>query len=201
VAAGRLNDASDIVFADIDEMCALVEGASAPTADELAERHAYHRTYTAKDAPAHLGDDPPPMPDPSALPPPMARLMAALGTAMGEMFGVSEVAHEETVIRGLGASSGTREGIVRRVAGPTDFDRIQQGDVLLTEATTEAFNILLPLLSAIITDSGGALSHAAIISREYGIPGVVGTRDATVRIADGTRVRVDGDEGTVTVLE
>jgi pyruvate,water dikinase len=117
------------------------------------------------------------------------------------MFGVSDAVHDETVIRGLGASSGTREGIVRRVAGPSDFDRIQKGDVLLTEATTEAFNILLPLLSAIITDSGGALSHAAIISREYGIPGVVGTRDATARIADGTRVRVDGDEGTVTVLE
>ncbi len=200
-ARGRLHDAEHFVFADIDEMCALVEGASAPTADELAERHAYHKTYTAKDAPAHLGDDPPPMPDPSALPPPMARLMAAMGTAMGEMFGVSEEAHEETVIRGLGASSGMREGIVRRVAGPSDFDRIQQGDVLLTEATTEAFNILLPLLSAIITDSGGALSHAAIVSREYGIPGVVGTRDATARIADGTRVRVDGDEGTVTVLE
>jgi phosphohistidine swiveling domain-containing protein len=200
-AGGRLADAEDIVFADIDEMCALVEGASAPTSDELAERHAYHKTYTAKDAPVHLGEDPPPMPDPSALPPPMARLMAALGTAMGEMFAVSEEAHEETVIRGLGASAGTREGIARRVAGPGDFDRIQQGDVLLTEATTEAFNILLPLLSAIITDSGGALSHAAIISREYGIPGVVGTRDATGRIADGTRVRVDGDEGTVTVLE
>jgi rifampicin phosphotransferase len=200
-AAGHLHDAEHIVFANIDEMCALVEGASTPTGDELAERHAYHKSYTAKDAPAHLGDDPPPMPDLSQLPPPMARLMAALGTAMGEMFGVSDVAHEETTIRGLGASSGTREGIVRRVAGPSDFDRIQQGDVLLTEATTEAFNILLPLLSAIVTDSGGALSHAAIISREYGIPGVVGTRDATVRIADGTRVRVDGDEGTVTVLE
>ena len=199
-ANGRLHDAEHIVFADIDEMCALVEGAAAPTADELAERHAYHKTYTAKDAPGHLGDDPPPMPDVSALPPPMARLMTALGLAMGEMFGVSEEVHDETVIRGLGASSGSREGIVRRVAGPSDFDRIQQGDVLLTEATTEAFNILLPLLSAIITDSGGALSHAAIISREYGIPGVVGTRDATVRIADGTRVRVDGDEGTVTVL-
>ena len=50
-AAGRLHDAEHIVFADIDEMCALVEGASAPTADELAERHAYHKTYTAKDAP------------------------------------------------------------------------------------------------------------------------------------------------------
>jgi rifampicin phosphotransferase len=198
-ADGRLHDAEDIVFADIDEMCALVLGALAPTGDELAERHAHHKTYTARDAPAHLGEDPPPMPDPSSLPPPMARLMAALGTAVGEMFAVSEEAHEETVIRGLGASSGTREGTVRRVTGPSDFDRIQQGDVLLTEATTEAFNILLPLLSAIVTDSGGALSHAAIISREYGIPGVVGTRDATVRIADGTRVRVDGDEGTVTV--
>jgi phosphohistidine swiveling domain-containing protein len=200
-AGGRLHHAEDIVFADIHEMCALVEGASLPTDDELAERHAYHKTYTAKDAPVHLGEDPPPMPDPSTLPPPMARLMAALGTAMGEMFAVSAEAHDETVIRGLGASSGTREGIARRVAGPSDFDRIQQGEVLLTEATTEAFNILLPLLSAIVTDSGGALSHAAIVSREYGIPGVVGTRDATVRIADGTRVRVDGDEGTVTVLE
>ncbi len=200
-ASGRLRDAEDIVFADVDEMCALVGGAAEPTGDELAERHGYHKTYTAKDAPAHLGDDPPPLPDLSTLPPPMARLMAALGTALGEMFAVSEEAHEETVIRGLGASAGSREGIVRRVAGPSDFDRIQQGDVLLTEATTEAFNILLPLLSAIITDSGGALSHAAIISREYGIPGVVGTRDATVRIADGTRVLVDGDQGTVTVLE
>ncbi len=198
---GRLHDAEHIVFADIDEMGALLEGASAPTATDLAARHEHHRTYTAKDAPAHLGDDPPPMPDPSTLPPPMARLMAAIGTAMGEMFAVSDVAHEDKVIRGLGASSGVREGIVRRVAGASDFDRIQQGDVLLTEATTEAFNILLPLLSAIITDTGGALSHAAIVAREYGIPGVVGTRDATVQIPDGTSVRVDGDAGTVTVLE
>jgi phosphohistidine swiveling domain-containing protein len=197
---GRLHDPEHFVFADIDEMCAMLDGAPTPTAEELDARHTFHRTYTAKDAPMHLGDSPPPMPDPSALPPPMARLMAAIGTAMGEMFAVSEEAHEATVIRGLGASSGSREGIARRVAGAADFDRIQRGDVLLTEATTEAFNILLPLLSAIVTDSGGALSHAAIVSREYGIPGVVGTRDATERIADGTLVRVDGDAGTVTVL-
>jgi pyruvate,water dikinase len=198
---GRVEEPEDFVFADLDEMCALLHGASTPTAAELADRHAYHRTYTAKDAPPRLGDEPPPMPDPSELPPPMARLMAAIGTAMGEMFAISDEPHEENIIRGLGASSGQREGVVRRVAGATDFDRIQHGDVLLTEATTEAFNILLPLLSAIITDTGGALSHAAIVSREYGIPGVVGTRDATVRIPDGTRVLVDGDAGTVTVLE
>ena len=79
------------------------------------------------------------------------------------------------------------EGPARRVSGPTEFDRIVQGDVLVTESTTEAFNILLPLLGAIVTDSGGLLSHSAIVAREYGIPGVVGTRDATERIPDGTR--------------
>jgi pyruvate,water dikinase len=198
---GRSHDREHFVFADINEMCAMLAGSPTPTADELAERLAYHKTYTAKDAPAHLGDDPSPPPDPSTLPPGLARLMAAVGIAMGEMFGSSQEEHEDTVIRGLPASSGVREGIARRVAGPADFDRIQQGDVLLTEATTEAFNILLPLLRAIVTDSGGALSHAAIVSREYGIPGVVGTRDATVRIPDGARVRVDGDAGAVTVLE
>jgi pyruvate,water dikinase len=119
---------------------------------------------------------------------------------MAEMFGQSEAEHDATVIRGLAASAGVYEGIARRVAGPKDFNLIQKGDVLLTEATTEAFNILLPLLGAIVTDSGGALSHAALVSREYGIPGVVGTRDATERIAEGARVRVDGDAGEVTVL-
>ncbi len=198
---GRLHDSEHFVFADIDEMCAMLAGSPTPTADTLAARLAYHKTYTAKDAPAHLGDDPMPPPDPSTLPPPMARLMAAVAIALGEMFASSHEEHEATVIRGLPASSGVREGIARRVAGPADFDSIRRGDVLLTESTTEAFNILLPLLTGIITDSGGALSHAAIVAREYGIPGVVGTRDATAQIPDGTRVRVDGDAGVVTVLE
>ncbi|MGQ0844097.1 MAG: PEP-utilizing enzyme [Sporichthyaceae bacterium] len=197
---GRVHDAEHFVFATTDEMCAVLEGSATPTAQDLAARHLYHLTYTAKDAPAHIGDAPLPPPAASQLPPPMQRLMAAVGIAMAEMFGQSAEEHEGTVIRGLAASSGVREGFVRRVAGPADFNRIQQGDVLLTEATTEAFNILLPLLTAIVTDSGGALSHAALVSREYGIPGVVGTRDATERIPDGARVRVDGDAGTVTVL-
>ena len=85
------------------------------------------------------------------------------------------------------------------MSGPDEFDRIQKGDVLVTESTTEAFNILLPLLGAIVTDAGGLLSHSAIVAREYGIPGVVGTRDATQRIEDGSTVRVDGDAGEVTL--
>jgi rifampicin phosphotransferase len=199
-ARGRLRSAEDFVFADIDEMCGLLAGEATPDADELSARHRFHKMYTAKDAPAHLGDPPSPMPDPASLPPDAARMLRAVGTAMGHMFAESEEAHESNVIRGLSASGGVAEGPARRVNGPSDFDRIQQGDVLVTEATTEAFNILLPLLSAIVTDSGGALSHAAIVAREYGIPGVVGTRDATAQIPDGARVRVDGSAGHVTVL-
>ena len=144
---------------------------------------------------------PPPPPDPSGLPPGVARVMRAIGIAMGELFGSSEAAARgEPCCAASAASGGVYEGPARRVAGPTEFDRIVQGDVLVTESTTEAFNILLPLLGAIVTDSGGLLSHSAIVAREYGIPGVVGTRDATERIPDGTRVRVDGDAGEVTVL-
>ena len=79
-----------------------------------------------------------------------------------------------------------------RVSSPSEFDGIVKGDVLATELTTEAFNIFLPLLGGIVTDSGGLPSHSAIVAREYGIPGVVGTREATVQIIDRAPVRVDG---------
>ena len=72
--------------------------------------------------------------------------MRATGIAMGEVFGSSEAPHEEHLLRGLAASQGVYEGPARRVSGPSEFGRIVQGDVLVTEATSEAFNILLPLL-------------------------------------------------------
>jgi rifampicin phosphotransferase len=196
---GRIDDAEHFVDAGFDEMCALVTGSGGPAADELAQRFAERSSRTAKEAPPSLGPPPPPPPDPSGLPPGVARVMHAVGISMGELFGSSEAPHEENLLHGLAASGGSYEGPARRISGPSEFDRIVQGDVLVTESTTEAFNILLPLLGAIVTDAGGLLSHSAIVAREYGIPGVVGTRDATDRIPDGTRVRVDGDAGEVTV--
>ena len=195
---GAVDDAEHFIDAAFDEMCSLVTGKGGPSADELGARFAERSSRTAKDAPPSLGPPAPPPPDPSGLPPGVARVMHAVGIALGELFGSSEAPHEENMLRGLAASGGTYEGPARRVSGPTEFDRIMQGDVLVTESTTEAFNILLPLLGAIVTDSGGLLSHSAIVAREYGIPGVVGTRNATDLIADGTRVRVDGDAGEVT---
>ena len=197
---GRIATPKQILDASLEEMCALVAGAGGPTADELAGRAAFRAAYTAKDAPPVLGPPPPPPLDLAALPPAAARLMRATFIALGHLFGSSQAQNEETVLYGLAASKGVYEGPARRVSGPAEFGRIAKGDVLVTESTTEAFNILLPLLGGIVTDNGGLLSHAAIVSREYGIPGVVGTREATERIADGVRVRVDGDSGEVTVL-
>jgi rifampicin phosphotransferase len=199
-AAGRVHEPAHFVDAGFEEMCALIAGTGGPSADDLAARAAFRASHSAKDAPATLGPPAPPPPDGSKLPPGIARLMRATGIALGALFGSSEEQHEEHLLRGLAASRGVYEGTARLVSGPSDFSRIVKGDVLVTMSTTEAFNILLPLLGAIVTDSGGLLSHSAIVAREYGIPGVVGTREGTERIADGARVRVDGDAGEVTVF-
>jgi phosphohistidine swiveling domain-containing protein len=197
--AGRIDDPEHFIDAGFGEMVSFLSGSGGPSADELAARFEYRTSHTAKDAPEVLGPPPSPPPDPSGLPPATARVMRAMGVALGELFGSSQAPQEEKLLRGLAASGGIYEGPARRVSGPSEFDRIVEGDVLVTESTTEAFNILLPLLGAIVTDSGGLLSHSAIVAREYGIPGVVGTREATGRIPDGAMVRVDGDAGEVTV--
>jgi len=199
-SAGRLFEPEHIVDATVEEMVQLLSGQGGPQADELAGRAAYRASHTAKEAPHLLGPPPTPPPPPDSLPPGAARVVRAFGTAMMELFGSIEtsVPEDEGVLRGLSASRGVYVGPARLVHGPADFDRIQEGDVLVTESTTEAFNILLPLLGAIVTDSGGLLSHSAIVAREYGIPGVVGTRHATSRFADQMRLRVDGDAGEVT---
>jgi pyruvate,water dikinase len=204
-ARGLLHDPGHIVDAGFIEMLALLgaptpSAEGAPSADELAERAAYRGAHDAHEAPPSLGPTPPPPPDPSTLPPAAARMMQASGLALQALFVSSEASHEQHMLRGLAASPGVYEGPVRRVSHPSEFDRIQKGDVLVTQSTTEAFNILLPLLGGIVTDRGGLLSHSAIVAREYGIPGVVGTREASRRLDDGQRVRVDGTAGEVTVL-
>ncbi|MGH9303543.1 MAG: PEP-utilizing enzyme [Acidimicrobiales bacterium] len=196
---GLVLDPEHFVDAGFEEMRDLLSGAGGPSADSLAARYEFRTSHSAKEAPAFLGPPPPPPPEPGGLPPAAGRAMQAMGVAFGELFESSQAPHDEQVIRGLAASGGVYEGPVRRVSGPSEFDRIVSGDVLVTESTSEAFNILLPLLGAIVTDSGGLLSHSAIVAREYGIPGVVGTRDATAHLTEKMIVRVDGDAGEVTV--
>ena len=178
-----------------------LSGTGGPSADELASRAEYRAAYTAKDVPPLLGPPAPPPPDLAALAP-IGRPRHARDAhrARPPLRQLRRRRTRKRSSTGMAASKGVYEGPARRVSGPSEFGQIAKGDVLVTELTTEAFNILLPLLGGIVTDNGGLLSHAAIVSREYGIPGVVGTREATERIANGVLVRVDGDAGEVTVL-
>lgn len=198
VEEGRLPVAAHLVEGTYEEIRAFI-GGGGPPADELAGRAEFRATHDAGAVPPFLGPAPEPPPPLDGLPPAAARTMRAVGTVIDALFVGSAADSEPTMIRGIGASPGVYAGTARLIHSPSEFGRLQPGDVLVTATTTESFNIVLPLLGAIVTDSGGLLSHAAIVSREYGIPGVVGCRDATALIADGARVTVDGTTGEVVV--
>ena len=189
-----------LVEASYDEMRALIRGSERRLASELAERARYRATARASDAPDTLGTEPRELPPLDGVPAETVRAMRALEVFINGLFGDADAQCEPQLVRGLPASPGIYEGIARLIGGPTELDRVHQGDVLVTQSTSEAFNIALPLLGAIVTDSGGLLSHAAIIAREYGIPSVVGTKEATAIIPEGARVRVDGSAGKVVVV-
>ena len=200
VAAGLIEHAEHAVEADYSELRALMSGRAAVAPEELAARAAFRSAYRAADAPPRLGSDPEPAPSLDALPAAARRAMRAFGTAMGNIFELSEAQSENAVVHGFGASPGVHVGIARVMDGPADFARVEAGDVLVAPCTSEALNVLLPLVGAIVTDAGGYLSHPAIVAREFGIPAVVGSLDATRLIADGMRVRVDGARGEVMLL-
>ena len=103
-------------------------------------------------------------------------------------------------LSGAGASPGVAEGRARIVARSEDFARVEPGDVLVAATTTPAWTPLFGSVAALVTDTGGILSHAAVVAREYGIPAVVGATGATTTIPEGARVRVDGTTGEVVLL-
>lgn len=112
---------------------------------------------------------------------------------------VTEQAHNE--IRGYGASNGVVEGTARVVRGMEDFGLVQAGDILVCPITHPSWSPLFSKIQAAVSDIGGTMSHMAIVAREYGMPAVVGTGQATRRISSGQRIRVDGGRGLVTILD
>jgi pyruvate,water dikinase len=200
VAAGRLERADLFIDADWDEMQALLRGSGGPSSAELAERARFRATIPAHEVPAQLGPASAGPPPPEWLPTASARVERAIAMGIGGIFGEPPARNEARIVRGLGVSAGRIEGIARIVHDMTGFDKLRQGDILVTRSTTAAFNVILPLLGGIVTDRGGTLSHSAIVAREYGIPAVVGSRDATRIIPDGARLQVDGDLGEARIL-
>lgn len=165
----------------------------------LKERREWRLNKDIDEVPEFLGTPPADPPPIEWLPAKIQPSMRAFAVVMGNVFDPPKEDNGGK-ISGLAVSPGVYEGIAKVILSTRDFDRLNQGDVLITKNTSAGFNVVLPIIGALVTDRGGILSHAAIVSREYGIPGVVATKTATQLIEEGSRVRVDGNTGEVTVL-
>jgi rifampicin phosphotransferase len=201
VATGRLTDAEEILDVTYPELLAMIRGSQTPTSSVLQERAADRAAVTIGGSPRFLG---PPMPEPPStegLPPAMARLMSAVGFMIDSILGeLPEASGDASTIHGLPVGTSVYEGRAHVVHNFDDMFDMEAGDVLVTPATSEAFNAMIHLVGAIVTDHGSIACHAAIMARELGFPAVVGTTNGSHRIVHGSRVRVDGRSGLVTVL-
>ena len=125
-----------------------------------------------------------------------SRPVTTLDMALGKGKALNE--GERTVItKGLGASPGMASGTVKIINSTDELDKVQQGDILVTVMTTPDMVPAMKRANGIITDEGGVTCHAAIVSRELGIPCVVGTGDATSILPENSQVTLDGNKGIV----
>jgi pyruvate,water dikinase len=121
----------------------------------------------------------------------------ASATAGAAGAAVGDDTDEDVLVDGLGASPGAVSGAVRIVTKLDHLDQVEDGDVLVTEMTMPDMVPAMKRAAGIVTDEGGMTSHAAIISRELGVPAVVGTTNGTRVLEDGQSITIDGDKGTV----
>jgi pyruvate,water dikinase len=198
---GRLTDQSHAFELTPDEARRAMT-ALGPTASELAARAAKRIANSRLSPPTTLGD-PEPQPPLAVLPPALAELVAMVQVSL-EFMGMGADAVGEAVGDGLtGTGIGTSSYVGRaRVAGSADeaLDRLEPGDVLVVRATSPAFNSVLAIAGAVVTADGGALSHAAVLARELGIPAVIGAPGA-LSIPDGHTIEVDPVAGAVRLVD
>jgi pyruvate,water dikinase len=127
-----------------------------------------------------------------------------LSRTVGKFFGAPPSPPEATpgalLIRGGAGSPGQARGVARVITSLSDAGRLAKGDILVAPTTAPAWTPLFSSAAAVVTDTGGVLSHCAVVAREYRIPAVVGTGMATAVIRDGQTVEVDGDQGIVRII-
>lgn len=203
VAADSIAEPDDVFFLRWDEVIAALRVPSAACAELVAGRRALFVEAEAFDPPASYGIEPP-APPLSVLPREAREVMEVMMYVQEKVFEAERSSVHATVgateIRGRAAATGKRTGIARIVMGEDEFDKLQDDDILVCPITSPVWSILFTKVAALVTDTGGVLSHPAIIAREYGIPAVVATGNATQVIRDGQRIEVDGDAGIVRIL-
>jgi pyruvate,water dikinase len=189
----------ELEMAIIDLMTSWSNG-SAPRGPEhwpkvVAERRAAIAEWTKHVTPPALGPVPDVIDDPA-----IVMLWGITRESLDNWLRADSGA-DGNEVRGFAASSGVVEGPARIVKSVDEISRLKQGDILVCQITNPTWAPIFQTIVAAVSDIGGSMSHAAIVAREYGLPAVVGTGNATSRIKDGQRIRVDGGRGIVTILE
>jgi len=185
-ADGVVAEAADVYFLERQEILAALAGDRGSRAETVTERRIRLEAQRRLAAPLSLG--------------PVA------GPWKQEAKIVNILCHPldpgvEPVVRGVPTSAGVAEGPVRVVLGLDDFADVEPGDVVVAPLTAPAWTPLFALAAAVVTDGGSPFSHTSVVAREYAIPAVVGTGDATTALRTGDLVRVDGQTGAVTRVE
>ncbi|WP_433031350.1 PEP-utilizing enzyme [Actinomycetospora sp. CA-053990] len=194
VADERLGAREDVFFLFRHELLDMLAGGGPSDVPALVvARRDYYDHWSARgsELPPVVGNVPDAVHDP---------IMTELFGLTPEYFATIKAQGTATSLSGFAAGRGTVVGTARVVRAAQDIDQVRDGDVLVCGGTTTEWTPVFGLVVGCVTDTGGTLSHTAIIAREYGIPCVVGTGVATSTISTGDRVRIDGDRGIVEVL-
>ncbi len=187
VDAGVIDAADDVFYLRLAELDALA-AAPKPMQADVTQRKADYARYQQMEAPMSIGKP----------------------FVVGDRPGPSQMIHRyffgnigkpstDTVIKGQAASQGIVTARARVIHGLHESNLLQQGEVLVCKTTAPPWTPLFAVAAAVVTETGGILSHSAICAREYAIPCVVGTQVATTRIPDGALITVDGTRGTVVI--
>jgi pyruvate,water dikinase len=177
-AAGTIERADDLVFLKLSELDALARNEPRDWKGLIAERRAvYERESRRRQVP---------------------RLLLSDGRAFYEGVGASTDTGD--VITGSPVSPGVVEGIVHVVFSPHEA-QLAPGEILVCPGTDPAWTPLFMAAGGLITEVGGMMTHGSVVAREYGIPAVVGVHQATTRLKNGQKIRVDGTAGKISILE
>jgi rifampicin phosphotransferase len=181
VREGVFERDDDVFFLHREEIAdALRDGGN--RAELIAERRAEHARNEARTPPYFVGKIPEEPPT-------------------GDLFDGPRVTNDEPdFLKGTAASAGVVRGPARVTLSQEDFGRIEPGDIIVCPSSNPSWVPIFTIAGGLIANTGGVVSHAAVVAREFGLPAVVGLTDATTRIADGRLVEIDGSAGTVTLL-
>ena len=191
-AAGALASVDDVMMLTLDEVLASL--AAVPFVDRrglVEERRHELAHFASVQEPEMVGTmhPGPPSGDP-------------VGRAIGRFFGTPPEPSTETgVLKGHAGSPGTVRGVARVARTLAEAQTVGRGEILVATMTSPSWTPLFGTVGGIVTDTGGVLSHSAVVAREYGIPAVVGTLKATTVIRDGQLVEVDGSNGLVRLID